>query len=53
MVKELEWHQIFWIELLASAVPQDLENDLAVCVREMLLAWIGYEGAIIVYPMQC
>lgn len=52
MVKELEWHQRFRIELRASAVPQDLENDLAVCVREVLLVWTGYEGAANVYQMQ-
>ena len=33
MAKDSEWYQVFWIELRAPPVPQDLENDLAVCVR--------------------
>ncbi len=41
------------IELRACLVPQNLENDLPVCMMEALLAWIGCKGAAIVYQMQC
>ena len=33
-------------------MPQDLENDLTICMRDVLLAWTGYEEAAIVYQMQ-
>lgn len=51
--KDSAWHQVFWIELRAFLLPQDLENALAACVMEVFMAWAGCKGAVIVCQMHC